>query len=398
MDECAEAFLEQLRVVVGCRMRHVGRMGAALSGGIDSSSIVGLVRKEFRGNFANPLATFTLVHEDRDSCLEQRAVRQMQDGGWLDMTFIGPEVAAEAWPRYLAAMGTFDEPFSFINGYTDLVVCEAAREQGCRVLLDGMSADLLFYWFDQSQSFRPEHLRHLPGVASAAFRHRLPGLRRTFLRRCVSAALPEFAKKAYRAARPVRIPDDARLVHRHLLLELIARWRRDRSRSEDDRVEQASLFTCGLLPMAHEGYGQVAFAHGIEPRSPYSDRRMIEFGIRLPRFAKICDGWYKALTRRAMAGILPDEVRWRRDLTVHPGGQFRKRFAAELASHAPRVWSREFIEDRMGRWVDARSLEREWSDFEGKPDPVTAWLLLNLVANAQWLGSRQLVDFGTTEA
>src|SRR6185295_19084059 len=63
MDECAEAYRAQLRIVVGCRMRHVGRMGAALSGGLDSSSIVGMAREEFRGSFAQPLATFTLVHE-----------------------------------------------------------------------------------------------------------------------------------------------------------------------------------------------------------------------------------------------------------------------------------------------------------------------------------------------
>jgi asparagine synthase (glutamine-hydrolysing) len=395
MEECAEAYLEQLRVAVGCRVRHVGRVGAALSGGMDSSSIVGLVREEFRGGFAQPLATFTLVHADRENCPEWRAAKRMAEGGWLEATAIGPEIAAEAWPRYVTAMRDLDEPFSLVNGYTDLVICEAARARGCRVLLDGMAGDLLFYWFDQSLSFRPRHLRHLPGLVAACLRHRLPGVGRMLLMRSLAAAAPESAKRIYRSMRAPYLPADARLLHRRLALDLVAKRRGGKPRPGDDRLEHARLYIGGLLPLAHEGYGQIAFAHGIEPRSPFSDRRMIEFAIRLPREAKLCNGWYKLLARKGMAGILPEEVRWRRDLTMHPGGEFRSRFAAELARRAPDVWNPHVIGDRMNRWVDRESLCRAWREFESDPDPLMAWPLLTLAANAQWLGSRDRARLAT---
>ena len=388
IDECAEAFLEQLRVVVACRVRHVGRVGAALSGGLDSSSIVGMLRKEFSGRFSQPLATFTLVHRDQESCPEWRSVRRLLEGGWLDATKIGPEVAAEVWERYVERIVELDEPFALTNGYTDFLVCDAARAKGCRVLLDGMAGDLMFYWFDQSLSFKPRDIRHLAAMLLAARRHKTPGVWPLLAARTLAAAAPPPVRALYRRVRPTYLSSDARLLRRDLALGLVAKWRVRERRSDDDRLEHAKLFTSGLLSMPHEGYGQIALANGIEPRSPFSDRRMIELAIRMPREAKLCLGWYKLLLRKAMAGILPEEVRWRRDLTMHPGGQFRDRFAAELARRAPQVWNRHVIEDRMNRWVDPAGLARAWRTYEKAPEPMAAMDLLTLVVNAHWLGSR----------
>ena len=205
--------------------------------------------------------------------------------------------------------------------------------------------------------------------------------------RSLAAATPEALKSVYRNVKPTYLPDDARLLRRHVALDLIKRRRRRSPRHADDRIEHARLYMGGLLSMPHEGYGQIAFAHGIEPRSPFSDRRMIEFGIRMPRSAKVCNGWYKLLARRSLAGILPEEVRWRRDVTMHPGGEFRRHFAEQLARDAPGVWNLHTIGDRMDRWVDRESLDHAWREFEREPDGLKVGPLLTLAANAHWLGS-----------
>ena len=388
MDDCAEAFLEQLRLAVSCRLRSCGRIGAALSGGLDSSSIVGLIVREHAKTIGLPLPAFTLVHEDHERCPEWQSVRRLEQEGGVEATYIRPSAASAVWRPFLDRIAELDEPFALPNGYTDFLVCEAARARGCRVLLDGMAGDLLFHWIDESLAFDRATIVQLPSILRAAIRHDIPArLVWGSLRRGAGLAVPAL-RDIYRRSRAPYLPQDARLLHRRLALQLVESRRPVQTRRQSDLAEHARLFMSGLLSYAHEGLGQIALASGIEPRSPFSDRRLIEFGIRMPREAKLCKGWYKLLLRKAMAGILPESVRWRRDVTMHPGAEFRNRFIAEVARGAPGCWDPSAIERTMAKWVDPVSLRREWRQYERTHDAVTGTIFLTLMASARWLGVR----------
>ena len=54
-------------------------------------------------------------------------------------------------------------------------------------------------------------------------------------------------------------------------------------------------------------------AFGIEARLPFLDYRLVELVFRLDNKFKINHGWSKRILRDAMAGILPEEVRLRKD-------------------------------------------------------------------------------------
>jgi len=66
------------------------------------------------------------------------------------------------------------------------------------------------------------------------------------------------------------------------------------------------------LVVARERYDRLAGAMGIEPRDPYMDRRVIEFCLTLPSARLQSKGWPKMILRRAMRGLLPNDVIWRR--------------------------------------------------------------------------------------
>jgi len=110
--------------------------------------------------------------------------------------------------------------------------------------------------------------------------------------------------------------------------------------------------------------------------------------IGLPFAAKAANGWYKLLMRNAGASYLPDEVRWRRDITQHPGGQFRAEFIRQLARHAPEIWNREFVERTMKEWVDPSRLRVVWDRHQRSGGMYDGLDLLVLVLSAQWLAAR----------
>src|SRR5260370_22432036 len=49
----------------------------------------------------------------------------------------------------------------------------------------------------------------------------------------------------------------------------------------------------------------------IERRYPLWDRRLIEFCLALPSSQKLWRGWNRIVFRRAMEGVLPQNIQWR---------------------------------------------------------------------------------------
>jgi asparagine synthase (glutamine-hydrolysing) len=390
-EECAEAFREELRVAVKARMRSTGPVGAMLSGGLDSSSVVALARAESLAAGLGPLKTFSLVREDREACPEWRNVTCIVGQGGIDPTFITPSVAGEAWRRHVDSIADSDEPFWVSYGYTTRLVCEAAQRAGCRVLLDGIDGDILFYWIDESIVLRRGALGLIPGVIAAARRHGEGEAWRALGMRVASALTPRQVRARYRrAAYRSAMAADARLLRAEIAQPLFARRWIDRpyGRPASDQAHHAAILASGAQAYSFETYGQIAFAHGIESRSPFADRRLMEFAVRMPLWAKSAAGWYKKTLRMACAGQLPDEVRWRRDVTMHPGGEFRRMLVDEIARGAQEVWNREGVERKMEKWVDAAELRRVWAEHECTRDVSKSLDLLVLVVAARWLGAR----------
>jgi len=56
-----------------------------------------------------------------------------------------------------------------------------------------------------------------------------------------------------------------------------------------------------------------SMAHSVESRTPFLDYRLVEYTLSLKSSAIIKNGYTKAILRKAMKGILPEEIRIRRD-------------------------------------------------------------------------------------
>lgn len=71
-------------------------------------------------------------------------------------------------------------------------------------------------------------------------------------------------------------------------------------------------FHVTLLPSILRNYDRCSAAHGVEVRMPFMDWRIVTFAFALPPEAKTGGGYTKRILRDAMEGIMPDNIRLRR--------------------------------------------------------------------------------------
>jgi asparagine synthase (glutamine-hydrolysing) len=135
-----------------------------------------------------------------------------------------------------------------------------------------------------------------------------------------------------------------------------------------------------------ERYGRTAAAHGLEPRHPLLDRRLVELCVALPGEQKLANGWPKAVLRRAMVGRLPDAVRRRR-------GKEHLGWAFSLAVlHAEQQRLRSSVTDNadaLAPYVDADKLRADLKAHLAGGDVTSSTRLFQAAALAQWLARRR---------
>ncbi len=84
-----------------------------------------------------------------------------------------------------------------------------------------------------------------------------------------------------------------------------------------DQVSYADLHT--FLPFNLLEYGdRMSMAHGLEVRLPFTDHKLVEFALRLPAQFKLRGSESKHILRRAVRGLLPAEILERPKLGLNP--------------------------------------------------------------------------------
>lgn len=217
----------------------------------------------------------------------------------------------------------------------------------------------------------------------------------------MATVAPDWVRAIYRRLRDKRmmLGVDLKLLHRETARQYLARKRSRRNQTErhikrgDDQIVHARHFTTGLLPFGQEVCAEVALSMGVEPRSPFADRRMVEFAIRMPVEAKLFAPWYKFVLRKSMADILPEDVRWRRDIGGQPGGghpgwKFYERLISEIVQSAPEIWNFAHLDAKLSRWVSTASLGRMLGEYDQRAERALGFKLFALAILAQWMTTR----------
>lgn len=387
-DQAAEQlralFLDSVRL----HLRSDVPVGAALSGGVDSSAIVAAMRS------LEPdldLHAFGYVSDDPEIGEER----------WLDLAVSatgakvhktrarGSDLVADL-DRLLCAQ---DEPFGGTSIYAQYRVFRMARETGIKVMLDGQGADELLGGYHGLVAARLASLvrqgRLLEAVRFVRSASRAPG------RGALALWAGEFLVPSALQA-PLRSMAGQELVPSWLDRDWFAahgvrgescKYASGATR-EVLREQMHRLLTRTNLPMLLRYEDRNSMAHSIESRVPFLTTAIAEFVFALPEEYLIDrEGRTKAVFRRAMRGLVPDAILDRRD-----------KIGFATPEHD---WMIE-LESQVERWLNSEtaaaipalrigSMRAEWETFRARRPrrDFRVWRWINLI---EW-AARTRADF-----
>ena len=325
--EYTDAFQNVFTQAVECRLRGVSPVACMLSGGLDSSAIVGVARELLGKSGTRAIPTFSAISTEATNCVETSYIQAVLSLDKLRAHTVRPDQLGSFLTELEQIPLRTDDLFDNLIILPQLMYI-AARRQGFNVVLDGVDGDLVA---SQGGSYLAYLLR--AGEWRTAL-DEARGIQKVFDPSCsVGRLLLSSSLFALRPFVPARVlwlrrqlrhtrsfkqalartlmnPDFARRIDLAGRLEMLWEQRRT-TQPQTLREEHAANLNSAYIPVALERYDRVAATYSIEPRHPFFDKRLVEFCLALPREQKVSNGWSKILLRRAMAGLLPDQVRWR---------------------------------------------------------------------------------------
>lgn len=331
-SELIAEFRHLFLQAVACRIPKTNALGSALSGGLDSSSIVGAAVTHLAAQDRLPLKTFSLVFDETPEHNERDYQESVVAKGGVSHTFVAGDCHSQLQEvqSWLQRHGGPVIAPGFAMG--DLIL-SAIKEAGVEVYLDGLGGDEVvshgaMRW--KELALNGQWLQ----LARDQWRSRTKtGLNpfETFWRAFASFGplRPVIWRLRHLRDRLFRAPTDGAprpqssdgvgvlLSSSHPNFEAasarMAAFSAIRQTARTEQQDHYGILFAPLQAYAIEYLDQDNFAKGIEARYPFWDRRLVEFCLTLPAELKLKDGWSRYILRHAMEGLLPKKVQWRTD-------------------------------------------------------------------------------------
>ena len=315
-----------------------------LSGGLDSSAISAVATNYFKKNNLGRLNTYSIDYVDNDKYFKANEFQPNSDAAFVEVMwkFIGSshhnvliknsELAAALKEAVLA---------SDLPGMADIdsslyLFCKEVRKDNV-VALSGECADEIFGgypWFRREEDINAKtfpwsrYVNERKSILS-------PDLKGLPLEQYTVSKYEESLRQV------PRLSGESEREHRmREMFYLNIKW-----------------FMVTLLNRKD----RMSMSNSLEVRVPFADYRIVEYAFNIPWHIKYCDNIEKGLLRRALKGILPEEVLYRRK------SPYPKTHNPEYLK-AVQKWMREILADKNSpilNLIDAAKV-KEIIDTDGR--------------------------------
>lgn len=384
VEDTIDEFRALLVQSVKMRLRTDVHVGACLSGGLDSSTLVGIISKLEQNGSALFSHTYSARFDDDPTMSEGNYIDCMRKFSGLSAQSVSPEpltMAAESerlhWHQ--------EQPFFSASMYLEWCVTRKARETGTVVMLDGQGADEVLAGYHYNiRNYQYDQL--LRGHWIDLYKNT------TRFNRRIRAEMLKY-HDGLRRIDPNAAYDfkDFGFLMAHGALSLTSKTIRKRypvapglpyaMPANTFRYKIAKGVLYDTLASNLHSADCNGMAHSIETRFPFLDYRLVDWCTRLPSNLMIHDGWTKYILRRAVQGVIPDQIRWRVD---------------KVGFAAPQdTWLRQDMRDWAGdrlfsgpitkqQYYNRKTIERQWAEHQsGAYDH--SWDLWRHISMNEWL-------------
>ncbi len=361
---------EIFRRAVQLRLRSDVPVGTCLSGGIDSSSIVGVAARDFDAH----MKTFSVVHDDprisEENYLDDVVRFCSADSIKLTLT---QDAAMADLDEFLYHQ---DEPVFSLSQYGEYAVMRLAKQHGVTVLLNGQGGDETLCGYRKFAFF---YLRQLWSQRrrSAAMRHAWQTLcrgdRQIFQFWQGVRYAPAWMRRRYDPMDRILRPE----VH----AQRRAAWQTRMRGVHALHEHQWADLRYWSLPVLLRYQDRNSMAHGIEARVPMVDHLFVEHALTLPESFFFRGGMTKRLLVDALPDRLPPSLCARRTklgFDTPQASWMRDRLGAELER-------RMICCDRLDSILNRQAASRAFDAYRHGAKQVPHFVLFRLACLAIWL-------------
>jgi asparagine synthase (glutamine-hydrolysing) len=317
-EEAGERALELLRDAVRVRLMSEVPLGAFLSGGIDSSTVVALMAEAS----STPVKTFSIGFEEQDFSELHHARRVAEHIGAEHHEFVVRPDALEVLPTLVEHYG---EPYADSSAIPTYYVARETRRH-VTVALNGDGGDECFAGYNRYAAMRlSERYRKLPGVLRErvirqavgwlpASESKRAGRVRSLKRFLAAASLPPVERYLSwvstfgpEAKQEFYTEEFRRETEGHDAERWLAPWF---ARANGAGVVDAAQLADTMTYLPNDLLVKVdiaSMAVSLEARSPFLDHHVIEFAATLPENLKLRGLTTKYILKQTLKKLLPSE-------------------------------------------------------------------------------------------
>lgn len=289
---------------INLRLRSDVKLGACLSGGLDSSTISAIANSMYIHSSGRK---FTAIHArsiemNTDESTYAKNVSEFLD---LDLHIVSP--STKHFKTLVDELVyTQEEPFGSPSMFMGYLVFKKANKLGCKVMLNGQGGDEILLGYERYFASFLYNLSFSKFLKQLWMQQENSGLK------FFDPFLYFFYFTSFRL-RKAWLKKRSFLVNS--LKDSFQFKELKRSIESFKSISNLQMHEISVVQLPHllRYEDRNSMRHSIETRLPFLDYRLVEAGISFLPTYKIWNGWTKYILRKSIDGFLPKHIVWRKN-------------------------------------------------------------------------------------